>query len=300
MKIQFLNGGLANQTFQYIFTRYYELSHPGQQMFLDDSYFAMNTVHNGYELEKVFPNTRPHLLSKYVGVETWDYILDEKRKGKSVPQILKDIDIPITMLSEVADSYKTFNPFDGDIKYVEANAFQPQVCDLPYENIYYHGYWIHRDWLYTYKDTLLLELAFPEVTEPHNIAYMNAIHNSNSVSIHIRRGDFVKIGWSLPTEQIREIILHFLDNTPKELNFHAFVFSDDIPWCQENFTNLGLNKFVNCTFVEGNTNGLNYRDIQLMSNCKAMIQSNSSFGYLAALLNQTKQYILNPFSQRPI
>lgn len=29
MKIQFLNGGLANQAFQYIFARYYELSHPG-------------------------------------------------------------------------------------------------------------------------------------------------------------------------------------------------------------------------------------------------------------------------------
>ena len=45
MKIQFLNGGLANQAFQYIFARYYELSHPGEQMYMDDSYFALNTVH---------------------------------------------------------------------------------------------------------------------------------------------------------------------------------------------------------------------------------------------------------------
>ena len=52
MKIQFLNGGLGNQAFQYIFARYYALSHPGEVMYLDDSYFAQNTVHNGYELEK--------------------------------------------------------------------------------------------------------------------------------------------------------------------------------------------------------------------------------------------------------
>ena len=50
MKIQFLNGGLANQAFQYIFARYYELSHPGDIMYLEDSYFALHTVHNGYEL----------------------------------------------------------------------------------------------------------------------------------------------------------------------------------------------------------------------------------------------------------
>lgn len=300
MKIQFLNGGLANQTFQYIFTRYYELSHPGEQMFLDDSYFALNTVHNGYELEKVFPNARPRMLSQFFDADIWEYMLDEKCKGKSIPQILNDNGIPITMLSEFGDSYQSFNPFDGDVKYVEAHVFQPQICDVPYENVYYHGYWINRDWLYSYKEILLPELTFPEVTEPHNIEYLNEITSTNSVSIHIRRGDFVKIGWSLPTEQIRDILIYFLDNTPKHLNFHAFVFSDDIPWCRKNFMQLGLNKFHKCTFVEGNTDGLNYRDMQLMSSCKAMIQSNSSFGYLAALLNQNKQYILNPFDARPV
>ena len=54
MKIQFLNGGLANQAFQYIFARYYELAYPGESMYMDDTYFALNTVHNGYELERVF------------------------------------------------------------------------------------------------------------------------------------------------------------------------------------------------------------------------------------------------------
>ena len=39
MKIQFLNGGLANQAFQYIFTRSYELARPGEVIYMDDSYF---------------------------------------------------------------------------------------------------------------------------------------------------------------------------------------------------------------------------------------------------------------------
>ena len=62
MKIQFLNGGLANQVFQYIFVRYAELSHPGcAPWFIDDSFFFVNNVHNGYELERVF-NINANLL----------------------------------------------------------------------------------------------------------------------------------------------------------------------------------------------------------------------------------------------
>lgn len=37
MRIQFLNGGLANQAFQYIFARYYALE-KGEPMYMDDTY----------------------------------------------------------------------------------------------------------------------------------------------------------------------------------------------------------------------------------------------------------------------
>lgn len=42
MKIQYLNGGLANQVFQYIFVRYAELTYPdcGPWIF-DDSFFLL-------------------------------------------------------------------------------------------------------------------------------------------------------------------------------------------------------------------------------------------------------------------
>ena len=93
MKIQFLNGGLANQAFQYIFARYFELSHPGEMMFMDDSYFALHTVHNGYELDKVF-GIKAHMLSECFDDEVWQFILEQRREGKSVPQILCDNGMP--------------------------------------------------------------------------------------------------------------------------------------------------------------------------------------------------------------
>lgn len=297
MKIQFLNGGLANQTFQYIFTRYYALSHPGQTMYLDDSYFALNTVHNGYEIEKVFPNSKPALLSSCFDQDIWEYMLAERRKGKSIPQILTDNQIPTTMVSEFRDSYKNFNPFDGDVICVNSNSFEPEILDYTQENIYYHGYWINKHWLYSYRDTMLKELELPPVTEPHNIAYLNEINNSNSVSVHIRRGDYVKLDWSLSIDDIRKIIDGFVDSMPGDMKLHAFVFSDDIPWCQSNYKGMGLGRFSQCTFVEGNTAGNNYRDLQLMSNCRGMIMSNSAFCYLAALLNQKKEFWSNVFQR---
>ncbi len=55
MRIQYLNGGLANQTFQYIFYRYAQLRAPEYgPWYLDDSFFWVKKQHNGYELEKVY------------------------------------------------------------------------------------------------------------------------------------------------------------------------------------------------------------------------------------------------------
>ena len=59
-------------------------------------------------------------------------------------------------------------------------------------------------------------------------------------------------------------------------------------------TAIGFSLFSGVHFIEGNVQGKNYIDLQLMSNCKAMIMSNSAFCYLAALLNTKMKFVLNP------
>lgn len=76
-------------------------------------------------------------------------------------------------------------------------------------------------------------------------------------------------------------------------DWNLFVFSDDIPWCKEHAQKLQFNLFKKVTFVEGNIHGENYRDMQLMSQCQAMIMSNSAFCFLAALLNTRREIVLN-------
>lgn len=289
MKIQFLNGGLANQTFQYIFARYYELSHPGELMYMDDSYFALNTVHNGYELEKVF-GVKPHMLSECFDQEVWQFILEERRGGKSVPQILCENGIEMYMVSEVGDGHKGFNPFDGKVVSIAPNKYCPEIQDQP-GDVYYHGYWVNGQWLKTYQDIFMTELQFPEITDDRNRAYLERIQNVNSVSIHVRRGDYVDLGWSLGESWYEYSINKFRENVPG--HWELFVFSDDIPWCREHQEELGFGAFKSVTFVEGNIQGRNYVDMQLMSKCKAMLICNSAFSYLAGLLNVEKRYSIN-------
>lgn len=289
IKIQFLNGGLANQVFQYIFARHYELSHDGDIMYLDDSYFALNTVHNGYELEKVF-NIKPHMLSSCFSAEEWSFILDERRRGKSIPQILEEKGIKISMIAETSN-YKEFNPFSGNVIGIPCNEYHPEIMDVQ-GSVYYHGYWINHDWFFEYRDVFYKEFTFPELDSAKNIDYLSRIKSTNSVSIHIRRGDYVSLGWAYDENIYKKLIEIYIHQF--NAKWCLFVFSDDIVWCRENADKIGLTLFDDVVFVEGNVKGKNYIDMQLMSNCKGMIMSNSAFCYLAALLNPNKNYILNP------
>lgn len=289
MKIQFLNGGLANQTFQYIFARHYELSHPGEIMYMDDSYFALHTVHNGYELEKVF-GVRPHMLSECFDEEVWSFILEERRTGKSVPQILCENGIETYMVSEVA-GHEEFNPFTGKVlTLAKQGEFVPEVYDCE-GNVYYHGYWINKQYFAKYAAELSKELRFPEICDAKNLKYQEQILNTRSVAIHIRRGDYVTLGVADKEYIIQRMIEAFAKGVPGE--WHLFVFSDDIAWCKENQDGLGFHRFPEVTFVEGNIKGKNYIDLQLMSQCEAMILSNSAFSYLGALLNTRMVNFIN-------
>lgn len=152
MKIQYLNGGLANQVFQYIFVRFAELYNPSDTPWLiDDSFFFVNQVHNGYELEKVF-GIQANLLSRYFDEDVWQELIRNKQEGISIPQSFKNLGFDIQLLTETAN-YKEHNPFDGKIFSIPSNEFHPEITSLPLPNVYYHGYWINTKWFRLYIPT---------------------------------------------------------------------------------------------------------------------------------------------------
>lgn len=290
MKIQYLNGGLANQVFQYIFVRFAELHNPQSEPWLiDDSFFFVQNVHNGYELEKVF-GIQANLLSKYFDEDVWQELIRNKKAGISIPQSFKNLGFDIQMVSE-ASNYKEHNPFDGKIYSIPVNEFHPEITGLPLPNIYYHGYWINTKWFQTYADILRKELTFPPITDTRNADYARQICDTHSIGVHLRLGDYVTLGWSLENNYYLQSMTGLLEKYPEST---FFIFSDDLEWCKLHAHELGFDLTDRLVFVEGNTHGDNFRDLQLMSMCKGLLMSNSAFCFLAALLNKDLRICIQP------
>ena len=305
MRIVMMNGGLANQTLQYIFARYLEES-TGEQVLIDDTYFFrtqqlvdrnkekqdacnLSGVHNGYELEYVFPAApKPLLMSQNLTTDVLKYMA--KKTYEHIYQAL-EADVPLQLIGNGMEdlivvfeniSQKAISAYTGKKFFVNPYEFNPDVAKIE-GNVYFSGYWVTAGWLNAYRETLLNDLTFRPLTDSTNKHYEQEVRNNFSIGVHIRRGDFVKYGWATPERNFKEALDNLKDKVPG--NARYFIFSDHLDWCKENMVALGIPR--NAIFVEGNFDYQNnYIDMMLMSKCSILVFGASSFSFLASLLNQ--------------
>ena len=104
-----------------------------------------------------------------------------------------------------------------------------------------------------------------------------------TVAVHVRRGDYLKYSHMHPPCAL-EYYKDAMEKFPEDSTY--LFFSDDIEWCKENFIH------KNHIFIEGNEDIL---DFYLISECKNVILSNSSFSWWGAWLNEgDKNLIIAP------
>lgn len=115
--------------------------------------------------------------------------------------------------------------------------------------------------------------------------YQNRINDSNSVAIHIRRGDYLKKPLhNICTERYYFKSIEYMRESLAAPSF--FVFSDDIEWCRANM------KSGEYDFVDINIAAQRLIEFHLMCSCKHAIISNSSFSWWAAWLNSNSDKII--------
>jgi hypothetical protein len=170
---------------------------------------------------------------------------------------------------------------------IKENAFLPQETIeerkvgfdmnlLNKKNCNFYGYW---QWLGYYKAILPIlrqELTLKEAfyTEEF-IRLRNEICSCDSLSIHVRRGDY------LTQAGFHDLPLRYYFEAVSALSRRdcIFIFSDDIPWCKSKFKQDYFQEKI--TFVQLD----DYLSFELMKNCRKNITANSTFSWWAAYLN---------------
>ena len=160
----------------------------------------------------------------------------------------------------------------------KTSQFNPKILRAS-GNIYLIGYWQSEKYFTDIEKMLRDELAFKHNPDSDNSAMVQFINQTDSVSLHIRRGDYVDRANKVHGICSLDYYKTAIETLPTSDNPHFFVFSDDIEWATQN---LKLNYPV--TFVSHNGIEKDYEDLRLMSHCKNHIIANSSFSWWGAWL----------------
>ena len=174
------------------------------------------------------------------------------------------------------------------------SKFNPEVLNK--KNTYICGNWQNRNY-FPADEILNKDFTFKQELDPKNQEILKEIQESNSVSLHVRRTDYISLaGFYFQATWINYygIAVNHISKNAKEKPLKFFVFSDDIEWCKKNF-------MIPAVYVE-NKGANSWKDMLLMSNCKHNIIANSTFSWWGAWLNKNpekmvitpKQWISQP------
>lgn len=255
----YLSGGLGNQLFQ--FATAYALSKVKKtNLRINISNYSSNI--RSYELN-IFENIR------------LNYSLQEKswKSDWRILRILKHF-----FRNSVVSERHPFK-YDPSIFYNGKNL-----------NLF--GYFQSEKYFLEFRDDILQLLKFPPIADDDIDLkrWKVSISSQNSVSIHVRRGDYIsnpqakKYHGVLPVSYYKKAI-DLMKN--KTLKPSFFVFTDDPKWVSDNFHFLSEYKLINI-----NKGANSFRDIELMSCCKHNIIANSSFSWWGAWINNNQNKIV--------
>ena len=160
-------------------------------------------------------------------------------------------------------------------------AFDSVVLDLP-DQSYLDGYWQSYRYFEDRDESIRAELQPRPPMGDQDRRIADAMHQNPSVSIHVRRGDYVSNSAAAQhglcgLDYYRNAVEYVAARVP-----HAcfFVFSDDAKWTRANLALSG-----STTYVEHNGADTAFQDLRLMSMCRHHITANSSFSWWGAWLN---------------
>lgn len=154
---------------------------------------------------------------------------------------------------------------------------------------YYEGYYQNERFFIKYRNDLFKCFSLKDSLDDKNQSALDSIKSTESVSLHVRRGDYVTLKCSkefhglCSLEYYEKAIKHIAAKVKKP---HFYLFSDDIEWVIQN-----LKIDYPYTIINFNQNK-GWLDLNLMKHCKHNITANSSFSWWGAWLNENPDKIV--------
>jgi len=174
----------------------------------------------------------------------------------------------------------------------ESKMYHPEVFD--FDDKYLQGFFLCQK----YYDDIMPELQqlfrFPIhiYTEQQlkNADIINEMEERPSVSVHIRRGDYLDaenaaLFGNIATDGYYDAAMkYFLDKNP---DTHFYIFTNDTDYARQKYSDTDR-----YTIVDWNTGKYSLLDMELMSHCQGNICANSTFSLWGARLNQRPDKIM--------
>lgn len=264
-----LMGGLGNQMFQYATAR--RLAHiHGTHAIIDLSWFSTKSK-----------TPRRYSLNHF----------SIKEMIATDEDLVKYPEMPISKLRMLILRFHSImkDPAPFRIVTETSSAFNPKVLSYP-NNIVLLGYWQSYKYFEDIRDILLTEFRPVNPESSNNKEIRKFIEETNSVGLHVRRGDFAthrtirKIHGCCGMEYYHKGIEYISSRVEYP---HFFVFSDDLEWVKDK-----LHTPHKVVFVNENHPDKEWLDLTLMSCCKHNIIANSSFSWWGAWLNKNQGKIV--------
>lgn len=270
-----LFGGLGNQMFQYALGRHLAIKNNAELTlrFIDVGAFSKRE----YELGcyKLTPGLK---------------VVDETITAN--PAVYR--------VKRILARFSVFKKSEEFLIREKSFPFDPSILELTGENLHLFGYWQSEKYFKDIREAILEDFTFIEPLSSRNQQVIDEIDHSNSVSIHVRRGDYVV---DPKTKQFHGICgpdyyQKAIDLVAEKVKDPIFYFfSDDPDWVKEN-----LSAGKKSIYIDWNVGRQSHADMQLMSHCQHNILANSSFSWWGAWLNRNPNKLVivpEPWFQDP-
>ncbi len=261
-------GGLGNQLFQYAFGRAISLKYD-RELVIDKSYFDEKNY--PFQLHPYYP----YKLDDYENISSFFYPKQKARFAKLIAR--KKIYKLSNLFSLLAGSPYFLHEREFNFSKLEGHKIA-----------YLKGYWQKFRLIEEFRSEILEDLSFNKPLTEENNAYLVQIKSANSVSIHIRRGDYMNhpVFKGLYSNCSLDYFKRGAQEISNTLNDPLFfIFSNDNNWVRENFEIPFKTILIDC-------DGPDHEHLFLMSQCKHNIISNSTFSWWGAWMNDNPEKVV--------